>query len=155
MLSDQFNLSGKIAIVTGARAGLGQGMACGLAEAGADVVGVDLGSMEGTKKTIESLGRKFLPIEENLSNVRVIEEVMKKTLSAFGTVNILINNAGIIRRADAIDFSEQDWDDVININLKAVFFFSQAAARQYIKQGTSGKIINIASMLSLDRKSVV
>jgi len=148
MILDQFNLSGKVAIVTGARAGLGQGMACGLAEAGADIVGVDIGSMEETKKTIEALGRKFLPIVANLSNIRAIDDIMKKTISALGKVNILINNAGIIRRADAVDFSEQDWDDVININLKTVFFFSQAVARQYIKQGTGGKIINIASMLS-------
>jgi len=148
MILDQFNLSGKVAIVTGARAGLGQGMACGLAEAGADIVGVDIGGMEETKKTIEALGRKFLPIVANLSNIGTIDDIMKKTLSTYGKVHILINNAGIIRRADAIDFSEQDWDDVININLKAVFFFSQAVARQYIKQGTGGKIINIASMLS-------
>jgi len=148
MILDQFNLSGKVAIVTGARAGLGQGMACGLAEAGADIVGVDIGSMEETQKTIEALNRKFLPIVANLLNIRAIDDVMKKTLSTFGKVHILINNAGIIRRADAVDFSEQDWDDVININLKAVFFFSQAVARQYIQQGTGGKIINIASMLS-------
>jgi 2-dehydro-3-deoxy-D-gluconate 5-dehydrogenase len=148
MILDQFNLSGKVAIVTGARAGLGQGMACGLAEAGADIVGVDIGSMEETKKAIDALGRKFLPIEANLSNIRTIDDIMKKTLSTYGKINILINNAGIIRRADAVDFSEQDWDDVININLKTVFFFSQAVARQYIKQGAGGKIINIASMLS-------
>jgi 2-deoxy-D-gluconate 3-dehydrogenase len=148
MILNQFNLSGKVAIVTGARAGLGQGMACGLAEAGADIVGVDLGSMEETKKTIESLGRKFLSIEANLSNIKIIDEIMKKTISTFGKVHILINNAGIIRRADAIEFSEQDWDDVMNVNVKAVFFFCQAAARQFIKQGTGGKIINIASMLS-------
>lgn len=148
MILDQFNLSGKVAIVTGARAGLGQGMACGLAEAGADIVGVDIGSMEETQKTIETLGRKFLPIVANLSNIRAIDDIMKKTISTLGKVHILINNAGIIRRADAVDFSEQDWDDVININLKTVFFFSQAVAKQYIKQGTGGKIINIASMLS-------
>ena len=89
-----------------------------------------------------------MPIVENLSNIRAIDDIMKKTISTLGKVHILINNAGIIRRADAVDFSEQDWDDVINVNLKAVFFFSQAVARQYIKQGTGGKIINIASMLS-------
>jgi 2-deoxy-D-gluconate 3-dehydrogenase len=104
--------------------------------------------MEETKKTIEALGRKFLPIVANLSNIRAIDDIMKKTISTLGKVHILINNAGIIRRADAVDFSEQDWDDVININLKTVFFFSQAVARQYIKQETGGKIINIASMLS-------
>jgi len=148
MILDQFNLNGKVAIVTGARAGLGQGMAYGLAEAGADIVGVDLSSMEETNKTIEALGRRFLPVEANLSNIRVIDEIMKKAITTFGKVNILINCAGIIRRADAIEFSEKDWDDVMNVNLKTVFFFSQAVARQYIKQGNGGKIINVASMLS-------
>jgi 2-dehydro-3-deoxy-D-gluconate 5-dehydrogenase len=148
MILDQFSLRDKIAIVTGARAGLGQGMACGLAEAGADVVGIDLGAMEDTKKTVEALGREFLPIEANLSDIGVIDNIVKKTISTFGKVHILVNNAGIIRRADAVDFTEKDWDDVMNINLKTVFFFAQAAARQFIKQGTGGKIINIASMLS-------
>jgi 2-deoxy-D-gluconate 3-dehydrogenase len=148
MILDQFKLDGKVAIVTGARTGLGQGMACGLAEAGAAIVGVDLGSMEETRQTIEGLGRTFVPIEANLSDIRVIDGILAKALAACGRIDILINNAGIIRRADAVDFSEQDWDDVMNINVKTVFFFAQAAARQFIKQGAGGKIINVASMLS-------
>ena len=148
MILDQFNLAGKVAIVTGARTGLGQGMAIGLAEAGADIVGVDLKGLEETKTIIEGKGRKFLGIEANLSDTKVIEDIVNKTITAFGRIDILINNAGIIRRADAIEFSEKDWDDVINVNLKTVFFLSQAVAKQYIKQGTGGKIINIASMLS-------
>ena len=94
------------------------------------------------------MGRKFLGIEANLSDTKVIEDIVNKTITAFGRIDILINNAGIIRRADAIEFSEKDWDDVISVNLKTVFFLSQAVAKQYIKQGTGGKIISVASMLS-------
>lgn len=148
MILDQFSLAGKVAIVTGARTGLGQGMAAGLAEAGADIAGVDLNNLDETGKRIEGAGRKFLGIEANLSSTNVIEDIINKTIAAFGRIDILINNAGIIRRADAIEFSEKDWDDVVSVNLKTVFFLSQAVAKQYIKQGTGGKIINIASMLS-------
>jgi 2-deoxy-D-gluconate 3-dehydrogenase len=148
MILDQFNLAGKVAIVTGARTGLGQGMAIGLAEAGADIAGVDLNGLEETKNIVEGNGRKFLGIEADLSDMTVIEGIVSKTIAAFSRVDILINNAGIIRRADAIEFSEKDWDDVLNVNLKAVFFLSQAVAKQYIRQGTGGKIISVASMLS-------
>jgi 2-deoxy-D-gluconate 3-dehydrogenase len=148
MILDQFNLTGKVALVTGVRTGLGQGMAIGLAEAGADIAGVDLNGLEGTKNIVEGHGRKFLGIEANLSDTKVIESIVNKTTTALGRIDILINNAGIIRRADAIEFSEKDWDDVVSVNLKTVFFLSQAVAKQYIKQGTGGKIINIASMLS-------
>jgi len=134
MILDRFKLDGKAAIVTGASTGLGQGMAVGLAEAGADIVGVDYVEMAETKEMIEKIGRKFVGITANLLSI--------------DRLDILVNNAGIIRRTDAIDFSEKDWDDVMDINAKTVFFFSQAAARQFIKQGTGGKIINIASMLS-------
>jgi 2-dehydro-3-deoxy-D-gluconate 5-dehydrogenase len=148
MILDQFKLTGRVAIVTGARTGLGQGMACGLAEAGANIVGVDLGSMAETEKIIGATGRKFLGIEANLSDTKVIKEIVDRAIAAFGKIDILVNNAGIIRREDAIDFTEKDWDDVINVNLKTVFFFSQAVARQFIKQNNGGKIINVASMLS-------
>jgi 2-deoxy-D-gluconate 3-dehydrogenase len=87
-------------------------------------------------------------MEKDLSNIRVIDDIIRQTIQKFGRIDILVNNAGIIRRADAVDFSEKDWDDVMNVNLKTVFFFSQAAAKQFIKQKTGGKIINIASMLS-------
>ena len=148
MILDQFNLTGKVAIVTGCRTGLGQGMSLGLAEAGADIVGVDYAEMQETRKAVESLGRKFLPVQADLSGIKAIDTVMVKAVETFGKVNILINNAGIIRRADAIDFTEKDWDDVMNVNIKTVFFFSQAVARQFLKQGTGGKIISVASMLS-------
>jgi 2-deoxy-D-gluconate 3-dehydrogenase len=148
MILNAFNLKGKVAVVTGARTGLGQGMAFGLAEAGADIVGIDLTSLTETKKGVEERGSRFLGIEKNLSTLKAIEEVTLQVLQEYKKMDILINNAGIIRRTDAIDFSEKDWDEVMDINLKTVFFLSQAAARQFIKQKTGGKIINIASLLS-------
>jgi 2-dehydro-3-deoxy-D-gluconate 5-dehydrogenase len=148
MILNDFKLTGKVAIVTGSRTGLGQGMAYGLAEAGADVVGIDLNNLGETRRGVEERGRRFLGIETDLSNIKVIEDIVTQTVREFKKIDILVNNAGIIRRADTIDFSEKDWDDVMNINVKTVFFFSQAAARQFMKQKTGGKIINIASMLS-------
>lgn len=148
MILEQFNLSGKVAIVTGAAVGLGQGMAVGLAEAGADIVAVGIGSMEEVKTAVEAVGRRCLTIEANLMSIEPIQSVIDQAVEEFGHVDILVNNAGIIRREDSVQFSEKDWDDVININLKTVFFFCQAVANQFMKQGTGGKIINIASMLS-------
>jgi 2-deoxy-D-gluconate 3-dehydrogenase len=148
MILDQFSLKDKVALVTGARTGLGQGMALALAEAGADIVGVGSQPMPETRDKVEALGRKFLGIKANLISVEPIPAIIAQTVAAFGKVNILVNNAGIIRRTDAIDFAEPDWDEVLAINLKTVFFLSQAVAKQYIKQGTGGKIINIASLLS-------
>lgn len=147
---DKFSLKGKVAIVTGASTGLGQGMCYGLAEAGADVVGVDYVDMPETKTHVESLGRKFHGIKMDLIKaskddlVGLVEEAVKQ----FGHVDILVNNAGIIKREDALEFSERNWDDVMNINSRTVFFLSQAAANQYVKQNTGGKIISVASMLS-------
>ena len=148
MILDAFNLTGKVAIVTGARTGLGQGIAFGLAEAGADIVGVDVNHLGETQKGIEERGRAFLGIERDLSNIKVIDGIIDQTIQKFKRIDILINNAGIIRRTDAIEFSEKDWDDVMNVNLKTVFFFSQGVAKQFLKQKTNGKIINIASLLS-------
>ncbi|WP_271629210.1 2-dehydro-3-deoxy-D-gluconate 5-dehydrogenase KduD [Caldicellulosiruptor sp. DIB 104C] len=148
MILDKFKLDGKVAIVTGASKGLGQGMAIALAEAGADIVGVASGPCTATKQKVEALGRRFLEIQADLRTIEPINMIIEKTIQKFGKLDILVNNAGIIRRCDAIDFTEKDWDDVLNLNLKTVFFFCQAAARQFIEQGTGGKIINIASMLS-------
>ncbi len=148
MILDSFNVEGKVAIVTGCSQGLGQGMAIALAEAGADIVGVDYSGGDETKAKIEALGKGYLHVQANLmvtdSNQTIIDQAVEK----FGHVDILVNNAGTIRRADAIDFSEKDWDDVMNLNSKTVFFLSQTVAKQFIKQETGGKIINIASMLS-------
>jgi 2-dehydro-3-deoxy-D-gluconate 5-dehydrogenase len=148
MILDSFKLTGKIAIVTGCSRGLGLGMALGLAEAGADIVGVATSSLEDAKIGVEGLGRQFLGIQADLSEIEYVGKIVNETIAKFGKVDILINNAGIIRRADALDFTEKDWDDVLNVNLKTVFFFSQVVARQCIKQQTGGKIVNIASMLS-------
>lgn len=143
-----FSLHGKVAIVTGAGTGLGQGMATGLARAGADIAGVDCISMADTEAVVRELGRRFLPIEADLSSISPIEEIVNRTERELGRLDILVNNAGIIRREDSLAFTEQDWDDVLNINLKTLFFFSQAAARQFLKQTGPGKIINVASLLS-------
>lgn len=143
-----FDLNGKVAIVTGAVTGLGQGMAIALAEAGADIVGVGIGDHSETAQKVAAAGRKFLAIEADLMSTEPIQGVIDQVVGKFGHIDILVNNAGIIRRADAVDFTEKDWDDVMNINIKTVFFLSQAVAKQFIKQGTGGKIINIASMLS-------
>ncbi|NCB77146.1 MAG: 2-dehydro-3-deoxy-D-gluconate 5-dehydrogenase KduD [Negativicutes bacterium] len=143
-----FDLQGKVAIVTGAVTGLGQGMAVGLAQAGADIVSVGIGDHSETESKVKALGRRFLGIDANLMSIEPIQGVVDKVVETFGKVDILVNNAGIIRRADAVDFTEKDWDDVMNINIKTVFFFSQTVAKQMIKQGHGGKIISVASMLS-------
>lgn len=148
MILDSFSLKGKVAIVTGCNTGLGQGMAIGLAQAGADIAGVYRSDTSETQKLIEDLGRVFLPIKADLSSIEPIDKIIEETLRKFGKIDILVNNAGIIRRNESIDFSEKDWDDVMNVNAKTLFFLSQAVAKQFIKQGTGGKIINIASMLS-------
>ncbi len=148
MILDNFNLKGKVAIVTGASTGLGQGMATGLAEAGADIVGVDYVEMPETKDIIEATGSKFHGIVANLMTIKPIQGIIDETVEKMGKLDILVNNAGIIRREDSINFTEQDWDDVMNINVKTVFFFAQAAAKQYMKQKSPGKIVNVASMLS-------
>jgi len=148
MILDAFSLKGKVAIVTGCDTGLGQGISVGLAEAGCDIVGVNRKYPHETEQKVSALGRRFMAIQADLSQQAALENVVSETVAKMGHVDILVNNAGTIRRADALDFSEKDWDDVMNLNLKSVFFLSQAVARQFIAQGQGGKIINIASMLS-------
>ena len=148
MIQEAFRLEGKVAIVTGCDTGLGQGMAVALAEAGCDVVGVNRKIPHETAEKINALGRRFMAIRDDLSQQDALTSIVTQSVSAFGRIDILVNNAGTIRRQDALDFSEKDWDDVMNLNLKSVFFLSQAVARQFLAQGNGGKIINIASMLS-------
>ena len=149
MILDNFKLDGKVAIVTGGAVGLGMGMALGLAGAGADIVAVGHTEEDhGIVAKIEALGRRAIYLQANLMTLDPIDGIIAKAVETFGKVDILVNNAGIIRREDSVNFTEQDWDDVMNINVKTVFFFSQAVANQFLKQGTGGKIINIASMLS-------
>lgn len=142
-----FDLSGQIAIVTGANTGLGQAIAMALAEAGADIVAVGRSAMDQTAAKIAPSGRRFHAIKADLSTTEPCAQIVEETCDVFGRCDILINNAGIIRRNDAIEFSEEDWDAVIDTNLKVPFFLSQAAARVMLKQGR-GKIVNIASLLS-------
>jgi 2-deoxy-D-gluconate 3-dehydrogenase len=145
---DRFSLKDKVAIVTGSSAGLGQAMAVGFAQAGASVVGVATRDSHEAKGTIEALGGRFHAVQADLSTLEPVQRIVDETLAAFGRVDILINNAGIIRRQDIIDFTEENWDEVVDLNLKTAFFLSQAVARVFIRQGTGGKIINTASMLS-------
>jgi 2-deoxy-D-gluconate 3-dehydrogenase len=147
---EAFRLDGKVALVTGASRGLGQAMAVGLAEAGADIVGLDrTEDCLETCRMVEALGRRFLTIVCDMRETPVagFQEIVAGIVAQMGRIDILVNNAGIIRRAPALEFREADWDDVIQINLKALFFLSQAAGSQMVRQG-GGKIINVASMLS-------
>ncbi len=148
MILDKFKLDGKVAIVTGAARGLGQGIAVGLAEAGADVALVDILDMSESKTRIEKLGRKSIAISADLSKKDCVDDIVKQTIEKLGGIDILFNNAGIIRRAPITEFTEKDWDDVMNINIRTLFFLSQAVGKQMIKQGRGGKIVNTASMLS-------
>jgi 2-deoxy-D-gluconate 3-dehydrogenase len=147
MASNAFSLEGKIALVTGANTGLGQGIALALAEAGADIAGAGIVEASETADKVRALGRRFLNLQANLSTIEPVERLVADTVAGLGGLDILVNNAGLIRRADAVEFSEKDWDDVMNVNIKSAFFMSQAAGKHFIAQGR-GKIINIASMLS-------
>lgn len=147
MGANPFDLSGQVALVTGGNVGLGQAIALALAQAGADVVSTSRRPAEETGGQVQALGRKFLSIEADLSSTKPIAGIVEQALGAFGKIDILVNNAGVIRRNDSVDFTEEDWDAVIDTNLKSAFFLAQAAGRHMIAQGR-GKIINIASMLS-------
>jgi 2-dehydro-3-deoxy-D-gluconate 5-dehydrogenase len=142
-----FDLSGKVALVTGANTGIGQAIALALAEAGADVALAGRSPAEETLAGVRRAGRKAAIIAADFSSTGPVSGVVAQTLADLGGLDILVNNAGIIRRADAIDFTEADWDAVLDTNLKTLFFLSQTAARHMIGKG-AGKIINIASMLS-------
>ena len=142
-----FDLSGKVAVVTGANTGIGQAIALSLAEAGADVAAVGRTPATATVDKIRALGRRAEVISADLSTIEPVQRVVDETREMLGGLDILVNNAGIIRRADSVDFSEADWDAVMDTNLKSLFFLCQAAARHMLAQG-SGKIVNIASLLS-------
>jgi 2-deoxy-D-gluconate 3-dehydrogenase len=143
-----FDLSGRCAVVTGANTGLGQGIALALAQAGAAVVGVGRSSMAETQAAVEAAGGTFLAVGADLATLDPIPQIVDAAIANFGRIDILVNNAGIIRRQDAIDFTEADWDAVMDVNLKSAFFLSQAAARRMLADGKGGKIIMIASLLS-------
>ncbi len=148
MSADLFSLKGRTAIVTGANTGLGQGLAIALAQAGANIALVSRSSPDDTVKAIQAIGGKVHVISASLDTLAPINDIVEQTKNAFGSIDILVNNAGTIRRADALEFSEQDWDAVMGVNLKTVFFLCQACAKEMVASGRGGKIINIASMLS-------
>ncbi|MDQ8756975.1 2-dehydro-3-deoxy-D-gluconate 5-dehydrogenase KduD [Sphingosinicella sp. LHD-64] len=151
-MTNPFDLGGKVAIVTGANTGIGQGIAVALAGAGADIALVGRSSADETAEKVRAAGRRAVLIAADLSTIGPVQQVVDETLGQLGRLDILVNNAGIIRRADAVDFTEEDWDAVVDTNLKSAFFLCQAAGRHMIASHEQtedrGKIINIASMLS-------
>lgn len=147
-MSSLFSLAGKVAIVTGANTGIGQAIAVSLAEAGADIAAVGRTAPTETGEKVKAAGRRFVSISADLSSTEPVKRVIAETVSALGRADILVNNAGIIRRSDAVEFSEEDWDAVIDTNLKSVFFLSQAFARHCFANSRAGKIVQIASLLS-------
>ncbi|MGH7594980.1 MAG: 2-dehydro-3-deoxy-D-gluconate 5-dehydrogenase KduD [bacterium] len=148
MILDKFKLNGKVAVVTGASRGLGRGMALGLAEAGADLVLVGVSDMTASCEEIKKLGRRCATVTANLNDKDCVTTIINTVVEKMGGIDILVNNAGIIRRAPLLEFSEKEWDEVINVNLRTLFFLSQAVARVMVEQGRGGKIINVASLLS-------
>ena len=150
MVLDLFKLDGRVAVVTGSTRGIGQAAAIALAEAGADIVGLDRSDASETASAVTATGRQFKAMQCDLltATQKDLETIIARIKVEMGSVDILVNNAGIIRRADVLDFTEADWDDVLQVNLKSVFFLSQIAAKTMISQENGGKIINIASMLS-------
>jgi len=149
MILDAFKLDGKVALVTGAARGLGQGMAVGLAEAGADIVGIDvLSPLTETRSLIEGAGRRFVEVKADLSSTEDIERILDTARTELGGFDILVNNAGIIRRHPAHEFPPEDWDLVMNINLRSLFFLTQAFGKALIEAKRRGKVINVCSMLS-------
>jgi 2-dehydro-3-deoxy-D-gluconate 5-dehydrogenase len=142
-----FDLSGKAALVTGANTGIGQAIAVALAQAGADVAVAGRSEPTATLAAIAATGRKAVSISADLSSIEPVQRIVDQAIAGLGRLDILVNNAGMIRRADLLDFSEEDWDTVTDTNLKTLFFLSQAAARHMVER-VSGKIINIASLLT-------
>jgi 2-deoxy-D-gluconate 3-dehydrogenase len=147
-MTSPFDLSGKTAIVTGANTGIGQGIALALAEAGADIAAVGRTAPTETETKVKAAGRRFHHISADLGSTKPIADIVPATVKALGRADILVNNAGTIRRADAVDFTEADWDEVMNVNLRSVFFLSQAFAKHAITSKQKAKIIQIASLLS-------
>ena len=149
MILDTFRLDGKVALVTGSSRGLGQGAALALAEAGADLALLDRSTADETAEAIRRLGRRAHVMELDLiaATPEQLEAAVQSVVDSLGRIDILVNNAGIIRRVPLLEHSSSDWNDVLAINLDAVFYLSQAVAKRYVAQG-GGKIINIASMLS-------
>ena len=148
MPANPFDLTGKVAVVTGGNTGIGQGIALALAAAGASIASVARRPSDDTVGQCLAKGVGAISVQADLGSIEPVGRIVEEATEALGPIDILVNNAGIIRRADAVDFTEADWDAVMDVNLKSVFFLSQAVARRWIAEGRSGKIINTASMLS-------
>lgn len=150
MILDKFKLDGKIAFVTGSSSGLGQAMAIALAEAGATAIACHASKPGGAGATVEkiaALGAQSAEVAGDMSDKDVPRRLIEEITEKFGRIDILVNNAGTIRRAPAVDFTEEDWAFVLEVNLSSIFRLSQAAGKKMIEQG-GGKIVNIASLLS-------
>jgi 2-dehydro-3-deoxy-D-gluconate 5-dehydrogenase len=147
---DAFKLDGRVALVTGAARGLGQGLALGLAEAGADVAALDILSLDETREGISARGRRCHTLNFDLrgTNAEQARKIVGDCVEVLGRLDILVNNAGLIRRSSALEFGEEDWEDVISVNLSSAFYLSQAVARHFVEAGQGGKIVNMASVLS-------
>ena len=147
-MTSPFDLTGRRAMVTGANTGIGQGIAVSLAQAGAEVLAVGRSSMDETRSAIEAAGGTMREINADLGQTSTVASMFDAAWDAQGAIDILVNNAGIIRRADAVDFTEDDWDDVMDVNLKSVFLLCQTFARRVFAEERAGRIINVASLLS-------
>jgi 2-deoxy-D-gluconate 3-dehydrogenase len=143
-----FSLSGKTVMVTGANTGIGQGIALAIGRAGGRVLGVGRSSMAETAAMMAEQGADFVEIQADLASTPEAKATLEKAWAEHGPIDGLVNNAGIIARADAVDFTEEDWDRVMDINLKSMFFLAQTLGRNAIAAGRQARIVNIASMLS-------
>jgi 2-dehydro-3-deoxy-D-gluconate 5-dehydrogenase len=143
-----FSLTGTRALVTGANTGIGQGIALALAQAGAEVIATGRSSLAETQGLIAKAGGTCHALKADLGSKAERAGLIDRAVAQFGPLDILINNAGIIRRADALAFSEADWDEVVDLNLKTAFFLCQAFGRHVLGESRKGKIVNIASLLS-------
>jgi 2-deoxy-D-gluconate 3-dehydrogenase len=146
--TELFSLQGKVALVTGANTGLGQAIAIALASAGADIAAVSRSDVRETRERVVELGRRFHGISADLQSSQTAKRIVSDAVNALGRVDVLVNNAGIIRRNDALNFTEEEWDSALDVNLKTPFFLAQAAAKAMLDAGRGGKIINVVSMLS-------
>ena len=145
---EMFSLKGKNIIVTGANTGLGQAMCVAFAEAGANVCGVARRSCDETKKLVEEKNAKFIEVIADLSSTEPVKRIVDTCINELGSADVLVNNAGMIKREDAINVTEEDWNNVLNVNLNVVFFLSQEFAKRAMDNNRTAKIINICSMLS-------
>jgi 2-deoxy-D-gluconate 3-dehydrogenase len=143
-----FSLAGKTVMVTGANTGIGQGIALSVARAGGRVIGVGRSGMDETATLLAGVGAEFVAVQADLGSTMAAQAMFDAAWDDHGPIDGLVNNAGIIKRVDAVDFTEADWDQVMNINLKTMFFLCQSLGKRALAKGRGGKIVNISSMLS-------